>query len=253
MGLDATHIHFIITQLLNNNSVLQLGRQDVSIDYNNLLNICRLNNFKPTKAVINEIAHPYLNEKVIDDNTLFRTLGFNIVESIDYSNFENATFTHDLNNFPPPDYLSNKYDLIIDGGTSEHIFSLPNLLKNIHYMLAKEGKIIHIVPSSNCVDHGFYSFSPCLFYEYYMANQYIINEVFLVGRTLPYNHKSDPFMMQYDPTIFKSLSFGGFTKENFNNCEIFFVYFCATKNDKSTSDVIPQQGVYSNDKWKASI
>ena len=63
--------------------------------------------------------------------------------------------------------------MIIDGGTMEHIFHIPNVLNNIYRMLRVGGRIIHISPSSNYVDHGFYSFSPTLFYDFYQTNKFV--------------------------------------------------------------------------------
>ena len=95
----------------------------------------------------------------MDDVDFFKAIGFDSVESCDYSDFQAADHVFDLNK-PVPKHLYNKYDVILDSGTLEHVFHLPQVLKNIYDMLKVGGRVIHLLPSSNWIDHGFYSFSP---------------------------------------------------------------------------------------------
>jgi len=106
------------------------------------------------------------------------------VDSYDYSNYEGATFTYDLNKPPPssligPEYL---YDTIIDSGTLEHIFNIPQAFKNISNMCKIGGTILLILPTNNFCGHGFWQISPELFFSLYSdANGYTETEVFLAG------------------------------------------------------------------------
>jgi hypothetical protein len=59
---------------------------------------------------------------------LFQTLGATLVDSIDYSSFENATTLHDLNK-PIPSTLKERYSVVFDGGTLEHVFNFPMAIK----------------------------------------------------------------------------------------------------------------------------
>src|SRR4051812_12920511 len=52
----------------------------------------------------------------------FRLLGAQETTSVDRSDFEGATLLHDLND-PFPERLRNHFDLVVDGGTLEHIFN----------------------------------------------------------------------------------------------------------------------------------
>ena len=54
---------------------------------------------------------------------LFKMMGADKIDSIDYSAYENATIIHDLNN-PVSEELHNSYDYILDCGTIEHIFDV---------------------------------------------------------------------------------------------------------------------------------
>lgn len=55
------------------------------------------------------------------------------VDSFDYSNYEGATYTCDMNKPLPPQLISNelKVRTIIDFGSLEHIYNAPQAFKNI--------------------------------------------------------------------------------------------------------------------------
>lgn len=108
-------------------------------------------------------------DKSINQDIFFRMLGFNKVDSLDYFSEDNPTYIHDLNE-PIISELHNQYDLVYDGGTMEHCFNIKEILSNIVKMLKAGGTIVHVVPLSGWIDHGFYQFSPTLFYDFYGAN-----------------------------------------------------------------------------------
>lgn len=53
---------------------------------------------------------------------LLKYLGATVAESFDFSDFEQASFVHDFN-APISSEHKNKYTLVIDGGSLEHIFN----------------------------------------------------------------------------------------------------------------------------------
>lgn len=89
----------------------------------------------------------------------FTTIGFERVDSMDYSDFEGASIVHDLTQ-PVSDTLSERFDVIYDGGTCEHIFDLPTAYRNIDRMLKPGGVLIGHSPCNNWINHGFYQISP---------------------------------------------------------------------------------------------
>ncbi len=94
----------------------------------------------------------------------FEFLGADKIDSIDYSNFEEATIIHDLNN-PVPDSFKDKYSVVFDGGTLEHVFNYPIAMKSCMDMVRVGGHLIAITPSNNFCGHGFYQVSPELFFS----------------------------------------------------------------------------------------
>jgi len=53
-----------------------------------------------------------------------RELGASKVSAMDVSEYEGADILHDLN-VPAPANLHERFDLLIDGGTLEHVFNVP--------------------------------------------------------------------------------------------------------------------------------
>lgn len=147
-------------------SILQLGKQTTYVNPKQILNIGKKFGYLPAVDEINSNAP-------VDDVNLFKYLGFSNVESLDYSDYESPTHLHDMN-LPVPQIFHDNYDVIYDGGTLEHIFNFPQSLINIYNMLKIGGIVIHASPSCNFVDHGFYSFSPTAFYDYYSQNSWEI-------------------------------------------------------------------------------
>lgn len=95
---------------------------------------------------------------------LLRQMGVAEVQACDASGFEGADLIHDLNQPIPPEW-EERYDLVIDGGTLEHVFNLPTALGNAMRMVRTGGRLVLFTPANNYCGHGFYQFSPELFWR----------------------------------------------------------------------------------------
>ena len=94
----------------------------------------------------------------------WKFLGAEEIVSFDASPFEQATVVHDMNQPLPPGYAA-RFDTVVDSGTLEHIFNLPVALRNAMELVALGGHLIIITPTNNFTGHGFYQFSPELFWR----------------------------------------------------------------------------------------
>ena len=186
-------------------SVLQLGRQHALISANQMHKISK--KFNINIEGLTKASFRNDSKNLVDDIALFQSLGFDRVESIDYSDFENPTHVHDFN-LPVPVGLHNQYDVVYDGGTLEHIFNFPQSLKNMFDLLKVGGFVIHASPSSNHVDHGFYMFSPTLFYDYYVSNGFEVVKSYIFEYE-PRHDKRQWLIYDYKPGCIDHLSFGG--------------------------------------------
>jgi hypothetical protein len=113
--------------------------------------------------------------------SFFARLGFPTTESVDIDRSGDATHLFDLNLADTPAALAEKFNLVFNGGTLEHVFHLPNALANVSRMLCEGGVALHVLPCHNWVDHGFYQFSPCLMFDYYRAAGFECLESILLG------------------------------------------------------------------------
>jgi SAM-dependent methyltransferase len=95
---------------------------------------------------------------------LFHMLGAEQVSALDYSNYEGADIIHDLNT-PLPGNLHGQFDVVLDGGALEHVFDFPTAIRNCMNLVRVGGRLIHLTPINNYCGHGFYQFSPELFFR----------------------------------------------------------------------------------------
>lgn len=221
--------------------VLTLGRQHIYLTVEKLHKIAKEMNF--CLSEVTNASSVSANERErninmsISDVTLFHSLGFSELKSLDFSDYEGADIIFDLNSYDLPPELEGAFDVIIDSGTIEHVFHLPNVLKNLSKMIGDGGRIIYLAPSSNHIDHGFYMFSPTLFYDYYQANSYEINTIELFKYSQ--KHDTEPwFIYDYKPGCLNSVSFGGLDDAMYG------IHCVVTKGKASSYDIIPQQGGY---------
>jgi hypothetical protein len=176
-----------------------------------------------------------------DDNNLFQALGFERLESIDYSDYEGATHVLDLNAPQLPDELKGRFDTLYDSGTLEHVFHIPNAMKNIFDMAKVGGRIAFLSPSSNHMDHGFYMFSPTFFYDWFCANKFRIETLYVI------RYRPDPTepwdAYAYDQLQWRDVQIGGLDDKPYA------IWVVATKTPDSTGDKIPQQGLYADSSY----
>lgn len=124
----------------------------------------------------------------------FAALGAQQVDSMDNSNFEGAKLLHDLNQ-PIPAAWKGQYDAVIDGGTLEHVFNFPVALRNVMEMVRPGGRLFIHNCANNMCGHGFYQFSPELFYRALSPENGFCVERMILHRIGPYGswwEVSDP-------------------------------------------------------------
>lgn len=176
----------------------------------------------------------------VTDDQLFRMMGFSGVESIDNDDYENATHILDLNQNSMPPQILGQFDVVLDGGTLEHVFHVPNALRNALSLLKPGGRIIFLSPSTNHVDHGFYMFSPTLFMDYLLTNGFSIQTFYFIRYSL--NSRKRWRAYAYERDSFRHFSIGSLDSRPYMN------FVVATKIPGATIDKIPQQTFYL-DQW----
>jgi len=176
----------------------------------------------------------------LDDQGLFRMMGFASVESIDYSDFEGATHILDLNADEISPALVGRFDVVLDSGTIEHVFHVPNALKNVLTLAKEGGRVIFLSPSSNHVDHGFYMFSPTLFMDYLVTNGLRIEKLYFIRYA---SSGRGPWKAYaYDRESWRKFEIGAL------DARPYMVFVVATRVPGSSIGRIPQQSMY-RERW----
>ena len=121
-------------------------------------------------------------------------LGAEKIVSFDASAYEGASVVHDLNE-PVPEEFKGLFSAVLDGGTLEHIFNFPVAIKNCMEMVTNGGHFLAIVPTNNHSGHGFYQFSPELFFRIFSeANGFALEHLIVFEETPnnPWYEVTDP-------------------------------------------------------------
>ena len=220
--------------------VLVVGKQEVWGTEAEIIRWLKESGLSPVACETQLALKPdFRRLQFIQDTSLFKLMGFREVINLDNSDYEGAELIWDLNRPLSEELLAEvgRFDLIIDSGCLEHIFNVPEVLKNFFRLAADKGVVIHILPSNNLVDHGFYMFSPTLFQDYYSANRWrILSHYFF--QHYP-NYKARWKIYRYKPGGLSAFAFSGMM--NRTMCS---TYFAAQKQPDTTGDANVQQGMY---------
>lgn len=109
----------------------------------------------------------------------FLALGFDKYLAIDVNTDMDAV-AMDLNMDIVSHYnFREKFDLVTNNGTGEHVFNQLAVFKNTHDITKNGGFMIHVLPFYRWVDHGFYNFHPNLFFCLANQNEYKLHGVWI--------------------------------------------------------------------------
>lgn len=163
MGLGTATLRFILSATnmgMKMDSVCTLGRITVHAKPSELASVLTEYNRCPPdfwEVYQWKSATPFAD-------SLLQILGFTRIDSMDISDYEGVSIIHDLNQ-PVPDTLLEQYDVVLDGGTLEHVFHFPTALENAMRMVKQGGHLILGAPANGLCGHGFYQISPELFFR----------------------------------------------------------------------------------------
>lgn len=163
MGLDINGTRFLFyakTMGVDFSHTAMIGRQHLNLQRNELRAAFEAFRHSASEEFLENIfvktdgyAEPFLNY-----------LGAKDGHSFDNSAYEGATHLHDMNE-PLAKEFSEQYSTVLDGGSLEHVFNFPVAIKNCMEMVKVGGHFLAITPANNFMGHGFYQFSPELFYS----------------------------------------------------------------------------------------
>jgi hypothetical protein len=227
MGLSSHVARFLMSKAAAyqfSGNLITLGRQDIFVRKNDIANL-ELSGL----SSLNGDAYPAPED-------FFKTLGFDICDSLDYSTNEGATLVQNLNE-PLAPGLASRFDFIIDGGTLEHCFNVAEYMKSMVNMLKVGGRVIHINPANNFTNHGLYQFQPTFYYSFYGANHFSDMECFYLE--IPRGYADDD--MKAPCRVIPVKNYNNLKFHSEHPCQIFFT---ARKTLASIEVVHPIQEFY---------
>lgn len=159
------------------NRVLTLGKQNFFLFESEIPAVEKACGFTVSDLIARrsdeELADPFIER-----------LGAKHVESMDISAYQGCSVVHDLNQ-PISTDLKGRYDLVFDGGTLEHVFNFPTAIKNCMHLVNEGGWFLTCTPSNNFNGHGFYQFSPELFYRVFAEENGFQVRAMALGEACP--------------------------------------------------------------------
>jgi hypothetical protein len=102
--------------------------------------------------------------------------------NIEYNSFDVCaalkTEILDLNYDDLPGKHRENYDVVMNFGTTEHVFNQLNSFEIMHNATKVGGVIYCVLPASGYLDHGYYCYTPVFFRDMASANDYEILDMF---------------------------------------------------------------------------
>ena len=218
-------------------SLMDLGDQDLNLNYNEIINIFNKNEVKFSEEKF-QSAKKFPTRPRVPSSTLWFALGFKTADRIDLrklkrdpSNLSDGkVYEMDLNDNLNSDKLKNNYDLVTDFGNNEHVFDVAKAFKTTHELCSENGLIWTI--QNLYGGNGLYNFDLSYFELIAAANSYLIEDSFMIIKS-PQKHEIIPI----DAKIFK--------KYDLNNIEEIRVSYLFRKT-KNNEFKFPYQGLGDN-------
>jgi hypothetical protein len=136
-------------------------------------------------------------EEIVAKNMLpkdmYKNIGITRYVSIDI-NGHNDALAFDMNLDLVKDYEFNeKFHMVTNFGTTEHICNQANVFKNMHEMCLANGLMIGIVPFQGALNHGFFNYQPLFFEQIALANNYELNLYWTIASPQFYTQNVLPY------------------------------------------------------------
>lgn len=234
MGIDINAARFLMSAYEDGvrfDRTITLGRLNLYVDEQNCQSLQRqLDRVVPNHSAL--LAPKGFTEP------LFHALGATQLDSMDRSDFEGATVLHDLN-FAISSDLHQKFDVVYDGGTLEHIFNFPTAIQNAMEMVKVGGHLLIQTPTNNWSGHGFYQFSPELYYR-------VLSEEngFRIKRMVVFEWGVNRWYEVADPAKVRSRVYV------VNGCRTSLMILAERIKVVPINQSVPQQSDYALIKWK---
>ncbi len=94
------------------------------------------------------------------------------------------TILYDLNRHAPGPKLKNRFDLVMNFGTTEHVLNQFNAFRTIHQLTKVQGVMYHDLPMAGYLNHAFFRYDPLFFKMLAPENKYKLSSLmYSVGQS----------------------------------------------------------------------
>ena len=165
MGLDAELVRLLLEARqagVSFRRTLTLGRQHYFVGHRETRALLARHGIDPDQHP--DLFTPRLDREPRFADAFWRALGSDAPQSLDASDYEGATRVHDLNRAVPAEW-AGQYDAVCDAGTLEHVYAFPVAFRSCLEMVRVGGHLLLFTTANNYCGHGFYQFSPELFFR----------------------------------------------------------------------------------------
>ena len=175
--LSAIMVAEMRARLGSHPTAVDLGNQTFDVSDDNLLQIRKVFQEKAANLefdfdLFDDLLAIPAQSRGDRTHQYYRAIGYADYSAIDI-NSKHGSLIMDLNLDLRAHYgYSERFDLVANIGTGEHIFDQAAVFKNMHDITKPNGIMLFVLPFIGYPNHGFYNFHPGLFGDLASANKY---------------------------------------------------------------------------------
>ena len=247
MGLGISAIQNIL-ELHNlgyfnkSDSILDIGSQEIHIYKNDLKELYSYAGFDPSIIEQYPDIDNYPKKPRCSAKYFYKTLGFKNYNCIDI-NDEFESINHDLNKPFTDTSMYNKFDVVTDFGSCEHVFNIAECYKTVHN-LTKPGGFI-VIAQGTLKGNGYFLFDKPFFDGMAAANNYkvIYNSYIISTGTKTLEGSLHQFHIPQSYSLYEKLNFA-----LIENASIYVVF----QKQEDASFKIPYEHEFMNEYYNIS-
>jgi|GEM_PF-5238447 len=118
-----------------------------------------------------ELADKFARDGRLRMKHVWQSLGARTVDGADGDGFECTALDF---NRSVKEHFDGQYDIVLNLGTTEHVFNIARAFSDTHDLCKKNGVILYALPTKGYLNHGYYTVSPKLLFDIAKFNCYEI-------------------------------------------------------------------------------
>lgn len=145
------------------------------------------------------------------ERTTYLSELFDLTPDLFYTSYDVCpalrTEIFDLNTENLPAAYRNRFDVVMNCGTTEHVINQMNSFRVMHDAVKPGGIIFHQVPSIGWLDHGYFTYHPTFFDDLKVANDYeLVDRWYVPERIMTLDAGTVDIRSPYTPQVPRSVA-----------------------------------------------